>query len=475
MKKVVFVLFFVLFNFNTSFAIDYSQDNAVYWYDKGFGNLKSAFKQEELADLRKIRKYEDFKNIKPELKEKFTPLIKQLLGDLKKAREQKIFKFWDKIPENDRELEEYNDNLNNFIIGSTIANILAYHAISLNKPEVAGAIWLSILKVTDNIIANINGHIRGSLGYGSIDTVLDSLEEYFKQGASDKFKRAFVSYLKQWPKQIFDLKDAIKTNYEYAKKDIAFYENNQKELAHFLEVYTNVKGNDESKDIIIENKECDSKLKSIEFALNRYQRAEKGGSSGKKGGSISNSSSFNADSFYEDFDSDDMSNNSTGADEVESDTSSRVTFKNLVEMNFDDMVSFLIENGFLKGSNKDYQCNLKGGRKIVQEAGNYKVICDCGRIYVEGSSDFMTAAKKYKERFFEKHKKELFEYYDFMMKFDHSQRLFIEQENQLTPALSPKYKGNLLAEIFGIFYSSLKFEMNHCQEKIENFIKTYDK
>ena len=478
MKKVVFVLFFVLFNFNTSFAIDYSQDNAVYWYDKGFGNLKSAFKKEELADLRKIRKYEDFKNIKPGLKEKFTPLIKQLLGDLKKAREQKIFKFWDKIPENDRELEQYNDNLNNFVIGSTIANILAYHAISLNKPEVAGAIWLSILKVTENIIANINGNIRGSLGYRSIDTVLDSLEEYFKQGAPDKFKRAFVSYLKQWPKQIFDLKDAIKTNYEYAKKNLPFYENNQKELAHFFEVYTQVKENDESKDIIIENKECDSKLKTIEFALKRYQRAEKCGSLGKKGGSISNSSSFNADSFYEDFDSDDLSNNIARTDKEESDTfnsSNKVNFKDLIDMKFDDMISFLIENGFLKGSNKDYQCNLKGSRKITQEAGNYKVICDCGRIYVEGSSDFMTAAQKYKERFFEKHKKELFEYYDFMMKFDHSQKLFLEQENQLTPALSSKYKGNLLAEIFGIFYSSLKFEMNHCQERIENFIKTYDK
>ncbi len=465
----------MFFNFNTCFAIKYSQDNAIYWYDKGFGNIKSAFKKEELADLRKIQKYEDFKNIKPELKEKFNPVIKQLLDDLKKAREQKYCKFWNKIPENDGELEEYNDNFNNFFIGSRIANLLAYHAISLNKPEVAGAIWLSILKVTENITTNSLGNIRGSIGYSSINTVLDSLEEYFKQGASDKFKRVFVSYLKQWPKQIFDLKDAIKTNYEYAKKDIAFYENNQKNLARFLEEYTKVKGNDESKDIIIENKECDSRLKSIEFALKRYQRGEKGDFSGKKGGSIPNSSSFNADSFYEDFDSDEISNNSTRTDEVESDTSNRVTLRNLVEMNFDEMVSYLIENGFLKGSQKDYLCNLKGNRKITQEADNFKLLCDCDKIYVEGSSDFMDAAKKYKERFFEKHKKELFEYYEFMMKFDHSQRLFLEQENQLTPAFSPKYKGNLLAEVLGIFYSSLKFEMTHCQEKIENFIKTYDK
>ena len=479
MKKVVFIIFFVFLSFNSGFAIEYSQDNAAYWYDKGFGSLKSAFTEEEFNSLRKIRKYEEFKSIKPELKEKFNPVIKQLLGNLKKARDQKYCNFWNKKPENDGELEQYNENLTNITLGFGIANVLAFHAVSLNKPDVAGAIWLSILKVTENITENTFGTIRGSVGYRGVSLVLDSLKEYFEQGVSDKFKRAFVSYFKQWPKQIFDIKDAIKTNYEYVKTNLAYYENNQKELAHFLELYIKYRAEDGSKDLIIENKECDSKLKSIEFALKRYQRAEKDGKLGKNVGAVpSNSSSFNADSFYENFDSDDMSNNTAGTDKVESDTSdtsNKVKVNDLVDMKFDDMISFLVENGFLKGSNKDYQCNLKGSRKIVQEAGNYKVICDCGRIYVEGSSDFMDAAKKYKERFFEKHKKELFEHFEFMMKFDHSQRLFFEQENQLSPAFSAKYKGNLLAEVFGIIYSSLKFETTGCQEDIDNFIKTYDK
>ena len=142
------------------------------------------------------------------------------------------------------------------------------------------------------------------------------------------------------------------------------------------------------------------------------------------------------------------------------------------------MVSFLIEKGFLSGNINDYYCSGKRTIKATKENNDYvyKIICDCSNLCGnESSPDFMLAAKNYKNIYFEKHKEQLFNYYELLLKMDHSRYLFMEQANLITPGLSPEYKGNVLAQIFGIYYSSFQFNFQNSQKLIDDFVKKHEK
>ena len=211
MKRTVSLLLFLICFLlcKDAFATEYSEDNAAYWYKKAFCEvLLPLTKTEEYYEkILSLNNLEDFNNLSSETKTELEEVSKDFFINLKKAKSIKKCFFWKKGNTSEEDVK-FEDSVP-FLNGFRVANALAWYSISIDKPELAGAIWQSMLGIAFNISEHSSIETRRMVGFVTLRVVLENLDKYFNN-ASDGFKEKFVSYLKRMPKSILDLNEAIK-------------------------------------------------------------------------------------------------------------------------------------------------------------------------------------------------------------------------------------------------------------------------
>lgn len=525
------VLFLVLVSFflscNSLFAITYSEDNAVYWYREAFEKLMPLLEIDDIKRNRRMGSLDDLKKLNRATIAKLKEAINEFLSDIKKADSIEKCVFREK-PTN--YLEITNDlfldkRITRIIIkGFPVANTLAWYAISINKPEVAGLIWQNILNLSKKISEHNIIHVRSLCGIFGVKVVLTSLDNYCKNGATNNFKESFVEYLKKWPNSIFNLNDAIKEEYDFQKVNIELYKNDIKYLA-LLFGAREVGLKDDCEPEIIENKECKSQRRKIEGAIEMYQMDEESGVITPDFNSIPDKSKRNAikstlrkiqslkeklkaheqnpiQVIYDDDDDDDFTleepkpfNREKCENEIkaleeyleENGASYLKVAKatDFPDMPWEEVIKVLTKNYYLRAKD-NYNCPFNGKRTIKTKQINrngevfFDISCDCGK-KEDPRDDFkpdskpMKQAKEFLENLFEFQKEQFFKYYDDMVKMDHSKPMTEAEIKALSIVEIPAYKFNVLLMNLGFDYKSMREDFENKQKLIDDFIKTYDK
>lgn len=529
MKKNTFLLLLVLVLIaDCVFAAKYSEDNAAYWYQKAFNDLKNIneandfSRSEEARKISSIKSLEDYNKLTPETKKIFEESLKNFIADIKKAKDQKKCIFWE-MPLNDK--DENNTQFQDtkmFFKGFRMANALAWHAVSVNKPNIAGVIWQTMLNLSILVSENNLIPIRIIAGGTTVNLVIPNLDNYFANGASDEFKSKFVNYLKKWPKSIFNISDAIKVFYEYQKTNINLYADNQKFLATLFGAKIGALTNEEKpKPIIIENPQCKSKLRVIEGAIEMFQMDESDGSNGpdlsfiedkRKRADLSykwkeakrlktqiDNNVFDQDE-YGFLDNDDFEPESSPDKQKEKVIAKFKSLESYLKengvtlddekasndfskMTWDEIITKLKNKNYLRGEDK-YLCPQNGTRTVKAiksgEEISYEITCDCGKAKdpmddFKADSEPMKMAKAYRDTKFDSDKKQLFEYYEMLLKADHSKSMTDKEMLALNSAEIPEYKNNALLMWMGLGYNSFRKSFEDYQKTLDDFIKKYDK
>ncbi len=545
MKKSLFILlsFLVLFC-NSVFAAKYTEDNAAYWYQKAFDDLKKVYESDKISTsedaikINGIKSLEDFNKLTPETKKVFEESLKGFLEYLKKAREQKKCVFWE-MPLNDKDEKDtqFQDH-RMFFRGFRMANALAWYAISIGKPDIAGAIWQTMLNISVLVSENNLILIRTTAGGVTVKLVIPSLDNYFENGASDAFKAKFINYLKKWPKSMFDIGDAIKVYYEYQKNNVELYANDQKFLAGFFGADLRYLINDPStlEPRIEENPECASQRRIVAGALEMYQMDESEGevksimpdlsgvknkrkvemiwkhrdSLKKKIAKLEKEPKVNnekpkekkEDSFGDEFDEDVDFNEEPNIEDYKSELEAidkrlkelgvniedsegsednkPVDFSNMA---WDEIISLMERSRYLRG-NENYTCPNNGKRtiKTIKRRNEilYEITCDCSKV-INPMDDFkpdsepMRKARIYKETLLENDKKQLHEYYEMLLKIDHTKPMTDKEMLALNSVEILKYKNNVILLWLGLGYDRFRKSFESYQKVIDDFLKKYDK
>ena len=535
-KCIVLFIFVMVFICNNTFAAKYSEDNAAYWYQKAFNDLRKLYeangfnKTEDGKKIYDLKSLEEFNKFKPETKKLFEGALKSFLTDIKKAKDQKKCLFW-KMPLNDKDENktQFADR-KMFFSGFKMANAVAWYAVSINKPDIAGAIWQTMLNVSIKVAENNLNFFRVIAGGATIRLVIPSLDNYCSNGASDEFKSKFVQYLKKWPQSIFDLKDNVKVIYDYQKTNIELYGKEQKYLAGLFGADLRCLDSETSSSVeprIKENPQCASNRRVVSGAIEMFQMDE-------SEGNISMEPDF---SIIEDEkerqklrqkwsmikylkekikekeeseeeekpeqDEDDSEFGDTKASRIEDDKNKLKDLelelkKRGIEINeektgptdfskltWEETISLLERTGYLNLRRKaDYSCPEKGKRTIkAVKTGNeigYEISCSYS-VAKDPMDDFkpdsepMKLAKEYRETQFENDKKQLFEYYEKMLKFDHKKPMTEEEIKNFSSSEMSKYEKNTLFIWMGFDYSSFRKSLSEYQKFIDDFVKKYDK
>ena len=534
MKKniLLFLFIFLLFSCRQSFAVKYSEDNAAYWYQKAFNDLKKVYEHESISKSEEVRKIidlkslKDFNQLKPETKKLLADSYKSFLTDLKKAKSLEKCIFWEMALNDKDEKETQFNDLKMIHKGFRMANALAWYAISINKPDSAGVIWQTMLNISIKISEHNLISIRSFIGGMPVKLVIANLESYFENGASSEFKSKFVKYLKKWPKSIFDLADSIKVSYDYQKSNVELYAKDQKYLACFFGADFRCLSDDYvSKPVVEENRECASIRRIVQGAIEMYQMDE-------SSGTVDNTPDFSfiqeerdrmkakyawkeaqylKKKIKEEEENEKSNNDKEGssADDLDMSDFDEPDDKTKLEdlkqklkklgisldednqgpldfskLSWDKTISILENSGYLK-KGKDYSCPANGTRIIKASKGydkyeyTFDISCNCG-IAKNPNDDFnpdsepMKKAKKYQETQLEKDKKQLFEYYDMLMKVDHTKPMTDKEMLALNSAEIPEYKNNVLLMWLGLGYDSFRKSFDDCQKLIDDFVKKYD-
>ncbi len=529
MRKLL-VLIFVLYCCSL-FAANYSEDNAAYWYQKAFNDLKKIYETDDFGKsddgikISNLKSLEEFNKLKPETKKVFEGALKSFIADLKKAKEQKKCLFWEMaLNDKDENKLQFQDTRMIFR-GFRMANALAWYAISVNKPEVAGTIWQTMLNVSIMISEHNLIMLRTIVGGITVKLVIPSLDNYLKNGASDEFKTKFVKYLKKWPKSIFDIKDSIKVFYEYQKSNIDLYAQDQKYLAVFFGADMRCLQNEPStiEPSIEEDRECASRRRIVAGAMEMFQMDESEGNVMSMGPDFSSiedeknrrraqgiwrereylkkdikrlegednnkeikKDDFGDDDFEDEPSVDELKSRLVNLDkkleelgvvveDLEKDKANDFT-----KMNWDEIISLLEKSSYLRGK-KDYSCPNNGNRtiKVVKRGDEtlFEIACDCSKMKnpMDGfkpDSEPMKLAKAYKETQFDNDKKQMFEYYEMLLKLDHTKPM---TEEEMTALDSVEiYKNNVLLSWLGLGYKSFRKSFDEYQKILDDFIKKYD-
>lgn len=437
MKRTVsLLLFFICFLFcNDAFATEYSEDNAAFWYKKAFCDVLSPLtKTEEYYEkILPLNNLEEFNNLSSETKIELKEVSNEFFINLKKAKSIKKCFFWKKGNKNEEDVK-FEDSIS-ILHGFRVANALAWYSISIDKPELAGAIWQSMLGVAFNISEHSSIETRRMVGFATLRVVLDNLDKYFNN-ASDDFKEKFVSYLKRIPKSILDLNEAIKIHYEPIKKNFDNYANDQRLLATLFGANM-LALNDENKQktVVDNNHICKINLRLINAGIEMYL-----------------------------------------LDAEDPDFS---------KMTLDEIITLFQKPGIdLLKEDKDYSCPENGKRtiKVIEDDGvkMYEVTCDCLKERnimsdFDPNSKPMVTAKSYKETRFETDKKQMLDYYEMLLKIDHSKPMTKEQMKEMSSFDNPKYKDNAFHARLGLAYDSIREEFEATKDLIDDFITRYDK
>ena len=518
MRKIVYLLFFFcIFSCNCVIAdMVYSEDNAAYWYKKTFNNLRGIYESISSKDsniIYNLKSLDDFNKLTPDTKKKLAEILNSFLADIKKAKDLNKCVFWE-MPVNDSfgGKQQFQD-LKMFFRDFKVANALAWYSISENKPNSAGLIWQTMLKISINISENNLYILRTVAGSSVIKMVIDSLDNYCSNGANNKFKTKFANYLKKWPKSIFDIKDLIKVLYDYQKNNIELYEKDQKFLATLFGADIKVLINDKKPEPkIIENQECASNRRVIRGAIEMFQMDEADGNlrpsfydiddpkerekaiykwreeevRKKRHEIVKNQKSKNKNK-NKDFD-DDLD------DELEEDINDNLDESKKVEkkeatdfskLSWEETINLLLRFGYIR-KNNNYNCPANGKTTVKAPKNNgeyeydFDVTCNCG-IKKDLEDDFkpdskpMEMAKGYRETKFETDKKQLFEYYEMLLKIDQTKPINDKELFSLNAIEMPEYKNNALVSYFTFDYARAKKEFEERQKLIDDFIKKYGK
>lgn len=525
MKKsiIIFSLILIL-SCNSSFATEYTEDNAAYWYQKAFRDLNGIYetnnfsKSEDNWKISKLTSLDEFNKLTPETKKILERLLKNFFNDLKKAKSLKKCVFG-KMPTTDKEsrnaLFQFND-LKLFFRGYRLANALAWYAISLNKPDIAGAIWQTMLDISMKISEHNLISERTNYGGFSVKLVIPSLDNYFENGASKDFKAKFIRYFKKWPISIFDIRDSINVYYEYQKTNVELYSKDLKFIAiffganqHFL--FNNATQSD-IKPIVKENKECASTRRTVQGAIEMYQMDESEDSKelGKPDFSVINDinerrkaellwveskhlkktiekEGEGGERGEDPFGSEDtLEDNKARLEKVElslkkygiSEKKSHTDFEKL---EWDEIVPLLLKKGYIRG--KDFSCPANGKRSIktIKNNGEYEfeISCNCS-IEENPMDDFkpdskpMKLAKDYRESKFETDKKQLIEYYEMLLKLDYKKTMTEREMSAFDYGNIPEYRDNVLLKWLGL-RSNFKKSFESYSRVIDDFLAKHEK
>lgn len=437
MKRIDCLLFLLfLFVSNNLFAAKYSEDNAAYWYKKAFSDVLLPLTQlDEYNDkIISLSSLEDFNKLKPESKAKIKEVSNEFFNNLKKAKSIKKCFFWKNGTSNEDSV--VFEDINMVLHGFKIANAIAWYAISINKTNIAGAIWQTMLSIASNITEHNSIYARSMIGCVTLRIVLKNLDNFLKKDVSDDFKRKFVSYLKKWPISFFDMNEVIRIHYDSIKKDFDNYANDQRLLASLFGA--NVLAlNDKSKQkpVVDNNNICKNNLRLINAGIEMYSLEAEG--------------------------------------------------TDFSKMSLDEIITLFQKPGVdLLEKGKDYSCPENGKRTIkVDESEGEKVFfvtCDClkERNFMDdydSNSKPMQIAKNYRETKFETDRKQMLDYYEMLLKIDHSKPMTKEQMKELSSLENPIYKTNAFHARLGFAYDVFREELEETKKLIYNFIKKYDK
>lgn len=426
-KKIILLFIFVVFFINQSFAEDvFSEDDGAYWYLKLCEYLpKGVETSTSLKDFNdsEIATVENF-NIE---------YLNNVINYFNKARESEKCSLFDK--EQNRNYLHYSycraDEIKE---GFKAANQLAWYCVSINKPELASFIWESILDFAkksseNNIISN---RIQSA---EIVSLVIRSLDNYFDNGASDDFKNLFLNYLKEWPKEIFDLKNTIEVTYDFSKKEIEIRESDMNKLAQWFSWARNV--------------QCFGQLNNVTKALNIH-------------------------SGFATKDKDDILvfNNTSDIGET-----------NYCNLGWEQIVEEL-KNANLLNAKRQFDCPNKGKRTVkilnklyknyntnkYYKGLEYVINCDCvNKLDYDEDSEIMKFAGSYKENYWEKAKSDFFKFYNKALETASS-----TDNTDMEIPLS-MLNENLFLMHLGFSYDDLKYQFSNANKKIKDFIQKQDK
>lgn len=425
MKKIIvmFFLFSVLI-INQLSAMTYTEDNAAYWYKKAFEELINDLPNKELLSLDKINSVEDYKkNVSDSLQKAIADKFQNYISGIKKAKSLNKCIFWEKFT-NEAEVEKNQFNeARLFRTAFAATDLMAWYAISINKPDIAGALWQMVLSISANI-GEHNICLFRFICANWIRRVIINLDGYCKNGASPEFKAKFCSYFKnKWSQSIFDIKDVINLEFDFWKSNLEYLANNQKGLARYFGAK-----NTPDKPVLTENQICKGRLKIITGAIEMYA-----------------------------MDSED------------------VKFSD-----YNNCIEKLTELRYLKANN-DYSCPENGVRTVKQvKEGNdlvYTVSCSCVKEIV--ADDFaedskpMQLAKQYRATFFDKEKEDIYKYFEIIKNYDHSKPLSEELKKE-TQAMDEKFINGVLPPYAIMKYYSTRESFERISNEINAFLKTHD-
>lgn len=252
MKRFFIVISAFIFLFlNSCFAdkLTYSEDNGAYWYQKALELMPSNYSvsynfntEDHHVSFRVTRNNTSFT----------IDNLNKIVDYLKIARSKKNCSFF-VLPEYDGDEKSTLNHRNFYSIEGALspASTMAIYALSVDKPEYASIIWLSILDISLNLMKNNSIQVRYTTGTSAVRSVLSTLSSYFEKGATEDFKKTFIEYMKAWPTSVLDLNEIKKVHYDYYMNSLEKYSNNTEILAKLFGYDKNAK-----KTRIVKNKIC---------------------------------------------------------------------------------------------------------------------------------------------------------------------------------------------------------------------------
>lgn len=432
MKKITVLLFLFLILFiNHSYAdYNFSEDDGAYWYLKFCEKLpKGVNTSTSLKEFNEsgIATLENF-NI---------DYLKDILNILKKAKSLEKCSLFEK-EQNSKNINYLYTGAKEIEEGLKAANELAWYCVSINKPDLAGYIWISLLEFAKK---SANNNIISNRLYAAnyVTFVIKSLNNYFENGASDDFKNKFLKYLNNWPKDIFDLKNSIETTYDYSKKEIKNRESDMNKLAQWVSWARNM--------------QCKSQLDKVAKALN------------------------------------------THCGFAEKDNYGNLTFKNInnvgetnyCNLDWSQIVEELLKENSLKSTQK-YDCPNEGKRTVklsnrlysdisksnkYYKGLEYTITCDCvNKLDYNEDSVIMKFAVDYKNKEWENAKNLFDSFYNKTLEIASSNNN--EDISELEIPLTVIQKNIFLMHL-GFSYGELKSSFSNVNEKLDSFLKKYKK
>ena len=253
MKKLFFLVFASIFFYTNCFANNYTEDNGAYWYMKALECLPERNNAPKFAP-------NTFIPVENNTPSDFNlDILNNYIENVKKAKSQEKCFFY-VLPRYIDDEKMVLPDKNTYYIYQKLktASDMAWYAISIDKPEYASLIWLSILEMSLKFSENNAILVRINCGGIPLTNALSNLSKYFDSGATEEFKKPFIDFMKAWPSSIFDLNDVKKVHYNYYIQTLERYKNNIETLAGLFGY--DKTGKNPKRTRIVKNKICTKQL-----------------------------------------------------------------------------------------------------------------------------------------------------------------------------------------------------------------------